>query len=204
MRSRVSRYSAVAFGAVLLTSAGSAVAATAEERDSEGVDVHVSIDPPTEPGTLALTVAANSTTLTEADSTEAVREFTGALPDVTVTDTRAESEIPEGSSWYVIGTAGDFTSASGDTISADHLGWAPRFVGGDDAGDGVISVGGDVETVLDGDRGLVDQELLYLGDDLPAAEGGGSWTASADLYLRGQSTVAPGDYSSVITLSLFE
>ncbi len=71
-----------------------------------------------------LTVAANSTTLTEADesSVEGTREFNGALPEVTVTDTR--TEVPEGAYWYVLGSASAFTGDAGE-IGADNLGWAP-------------------------------------------------------------------------------
>lgn len=202
MRTTV-RYGVGTLGTALLIFAGGAVAAADDERGQDSVDVSVNIEKTREPGTLALTVAASATSLHENDSTDAVRQFTGTLPNVTVTDTRTASEIPDGADWYVLGTASDFTSGAG-SIDAGHLGWSPTLVSGSPEGDGVVSVGGDVETVLDGDVGLKDLELLYLGDDLPAVEGGGSWTASADLFLRVPADVAPGDYRSVITLSLFE
>ena len=198
------RAGAIAFGALMLVAAGGAAATADDQYGEEGVDVWVSVDPLPVPGTLALTVAADWTTLEEDGSTDLVRQFTGELPNVTVSDTRSDDEIPDGANWYVLGTADDFESTAGDIVTADHFGWSPQLVGGSDEGDGIISVGGDVETVLDGDRGLVDQELLYLAIDVPAVDGGGAWTATADLFLRVPATVTPGDYHSVITLSLFE
>ncbi|QAY59896.1 hypothetical protein ET475_07750 [Microbacterium protaetiae] len=200
MKRNLLRIGAVSFGALVLVCAGSAVA-LADDQDS--VDVFVDVAPVETPGVLALSVDSGETTLTESGSTDAVRQFTGVLPNVTVTDTRTAEEIPDGANWYVLGSVSDFTSDDA-TISADHFGWSPHFVGGDDEGDGVVSVGGDVETVLDGQRGLVDQELLYLGDALPAVDGGGSWTANADLFLRVAASTTPGEYASVVTLSLFE
>lgn len=196
------RAATIGFAAVVLTSGATSMAASADEMDD--VDVTVEIPPVSEPGTLALSVDARSTALTESESADGIREFVGTLPDVTVTDTRTMAERPEGSSWYVLGTARDFESEAGETIAANHFGWSPHLVSGTDEGDGIVSVGGDVETVLDGDRGLVDQELLFLGEDLPVPDSGGRWTADADLFLRVPVDVAPGTYSSTVTLSLFE
>lgn len=204
MKNHLLRAPAVAFGALLLVAGGGAVASADDNYGDESVDVWVSVDPLPVPGTLALSVAADWTTLAEDGSTDLIRQFTGALPHVTVTDTRSADEIPDGANWYVLGTASDFESGVGDIITADHFGWSPQLVGGSDEGDGIVSVGGDVETVMENDRGLVDQELLYQAFDLPAVAGGGAWTATADLFLRVPSTVTPGDYHSVITLSLFE
>lgn len=203
MKMHTLRAGTAAFGALLLVAGGAAVA-SADDYGEEGVDVWVSVEPLPEPGTLAMTVAADWTTLTENGSTDLIRQFTGALPNVTVSDTRSDEEIPDGANWYVLGTASDFESTAGDIVTADHFGWDPALVGGSDEGDGVVSIGGEVETVLDGDRGLVDQELLFLATDLPSVEGGGAWTATADLFLRVPATVTAGDYHSVITLSLFE
>ena len=196
---------ATAAFAVAIAAAAGTAAATADELDNENIDVEVTITSATTPGTLALSVAVNNTTLGESGSTGAIRQFTGVLPDVTVTDSRTAEEMPDGAAnWYVLGSASEFSTDDGATITADHLGWAPRLVDGDDTGDGVISEGLDIDTVLDGDRGLDDQELLYAADWVPAVEGGGSWTASADLFLRVPVAAATGTYSSVITLSLFE
>src|SRR5690606_10707964 len=123
-RFSVAQTAAVALGALLFTSAGTAVASAASVDDSD-VDIAVEITEQSSPGVLALSVAAGSTTLTEVESDDiTVREFTGTLPTVTVTDTRTDvPEVP----WAVLGTATDFVSG-GDTIGGAHLGWSPYLV----------------------------------------------------------------------------
>ncbi len=161
------------------------------------------------PGALIMTVAPGRATLQEDGSTDTVRRFTGSLPQVTVTDTRNAAQLATSSGWYVLGSASAFTGAGGATIGADHLGWSPKLVTGDAD---TVSIGGDVGTALDestGDeaatnRGLVDKELLALGDPQSLPDGGVTSTATADLTLKVESTVPAGAYSSVITLSLFE
>lgn len=196
------RVGAIAFGTLLLASAGTAVA-TAEELDDANVDINVEVSDRFPSGVLALTVAADETTLTEVDSGDPlVRAFTGQLPTVTVTDTRAEvPDVP----WAVLGTAGDFVSDAG-AITADHLGWTPALAG--DYGP-AVEPGGDIETVLDapGSEGLTyaDGELLYANFDQAASYAQGSWSATAGLQLKVDATdVAAGTYTSVLTLSLFE
>ncbi|GAA2008256.1 hypothetical protein [Microbacterium ulmi] len=200
------RVAAAAFGVAVLTAAGTAIASADDELGDEGVDVNVDISPIVEPGVLALSVADDSTTLTEDGSTDVVRQFTGTLPLVTVTDTRTGDEIPDGAFWAVVGSASAFlnqTAPDAAPIGADHLGWEPALVQGE--GEAFISVGDDVQTVLDGDRGLVNQELLFLADSAAdAAAAGGTWSANANLFLRVPATVTPGSYTSVLTLSLFE
>lgn len=190
-----------ALGAMLIGTVALASAASADQvGDDTNVDVSVEIESNVEPGNLALTVAANSTTLTEADesSVEGTREFNGALPEVTVTDTR--TEVPEGAYWYVLGSASAFTGDAGE-IGADNLGWAPTLVDGGDTG--LVSEGEPVEPSLEDGPGLVDQELLVSTFDSTEVNPG-SWTAGANLTLRTGEDVAPGAYNSTITLSLFE
>lgn len=204
-KSLIVRYSAIALGAALLVSAGAAAASAEENLGDTDIDVNVEIPQIDEPGLLALTVASGSTTLSEDGSNGLDRRFTGTLPTVTVTDTRTADEIPAGSAWYVMGSASEFTAAgSTATISAEHLGWTPELVEGAGAGEDFISVGGDVAPVADGGAGLVDQELLYLGEAEEAASSGGSWSATAELLLKVPATVEPGSYTSTITLSLFQ
>lgn len=199
--SRVLRGSAIAFGALLLISAGAASATAAEENPGEkNVDVNVEIAKLPDRGVLAMTVAGTgSVDLSENGSTDLVRQFTGTLPTVTVTDTRTAAEIPAGASWVVLGSASDFTDGA-KRIGADKLGWSPALVEG--AGDPAVSVGGDVDGSENGGPGLVDRELLFLGDSAAAA--GGSWSATAGLQLRVGADVEPGSYTSIVTLSLFE
>jgi len=194
----------VTAGAIVL--AGVAGAAAAADDGDQDIDVTVEIAQIDEPGVLAMSVAAGSVSLVEDGSTALVRQFTGTLPQVTVTDTRTPDEIPAGVAWTVMGSATAFTGDAGQPdIDAGHLGWTPRLVDGGDSG--LVSEGDPVDTVLDeGDDavGLVDQELLAMAADSGAIAEEGQWTATADLALRTAATVAPGTYRSVLTLSLFE
>ncbi|WP_436534767.1 hypothetical protein [Actinoplanes sp. HUAS TT8] len=183
-------------------------AALADPGDSAGVQVTVDITEIKEPGVLALTVAGTAVDLKENGSDLLVRQFTGTLPTVTVTDTRTASEIPAGSSWAVLGTAGDFTGTAGQApISAGNLGWKPRLINGGTTGE--VSEGEEVVTVLDdptqpgNNVGLTDQELLVSTYD-SAAVTGGAYSVDADLFLRTPADVAAGSYRSTLTLSLFE
>lgn len=204
------RLTVAGLGALMLTVVATAAATAADPvGDDSDVDVNVSISELTEPGVLAMSVAGTATTLTESDSGDPlIREFRGQLPTVTVTDTRTADEIPDGAAWYVLGTAGDLVGDAGQPpIGAGHLGWAPHLIDGGDSG--LVAEGPEVATVVDDDAapdnvGLVDQELLantWSSGDV-AAEG--SWTVTADLFLRTDKTVAAGDYTSTLTLSLFE
>ncbi|WP_222115660.1 hypothetical protein [Microbacterium sp. SLBN-146] len=202
-REIVARCAMLAAGVAVL--AGAATAATAAEQD-EDIDVTVQIAEIDEPGALAMSVAGSSVALTENGSTSTVRQFTGSLPTVTITDTRTADEIPEGAFWYVLGSASSFTGDGGQPeISAANLGWAPELLDGGESG--LVSEGDPVETVLDegpNNVGLVDRELLAMAADSGMLAEEGAWTVTADLFLRTPSTVVPGSYASVLTLSLFE
>jgi len=199
------RYGAIAFGVAVLTCAGAAIA-TADEVDDDAVDVHVEIADDGE-GVLALSVAQDSMNLEEVDSADPlVREFTGTLPTVTVTDTR--SDLAADATWAVLGSASDFVNADDPTVTigAEHLGWAPQLL--DDYGPN-IEAGQPVETVVDDQAspGLstADTEILYINWDPADNEGLGPWSANADLSLKVLAgEVEPGSYTSVLTLSLFE
>jgi hypothetical protein len=194
------RIAVAAFGALILATAGAA-AATADVVDDNQVDVTVEITDQ-EQGVLALSVAADSTTLTEQDSGDPlVREFTGSLPEVTVIDTR--TQVPD-QPWYVLGTAADFVSSE-STITADHLGWTPVLSG--DYGP-EVEPGGDIPTVVDdpdsAGLGYADGELLYVNYDPNGTHQQGSWSATAGLQLKvDTASLVPGTYTSVLTLSLF-
>ncbi|GAA2171560.1 hypothetical protein GCM10010403_49550 [Glycomyces rutgersensis] len=198
------RVTVAAFGGVML--AGVAGAAFAEEQVGTGsdVDVNVTIED-IDPGVLAMSVAGTTTTLAENGSTETVRQFTGDLPTVTVTDTRTAEEIPDGAFWWVEGTASSFVGDAGQApIGAENLGWSPSLV---DDGSGAVAVGPDVAPALDtaeapNNVGLQGRELLAMA--LTSDEAIGSWEAGATLTLQVPADVEPGSYSSTITLSLFE
>ncbi|MFI7026182.1 hypothetical protein [Micromonospora sp. NPDC049900] len=199
---------AAAAGALLAGSVALASPALAEPVDSTDVRVTVDIEEVKEPGVLAMSIAGNSVALTEDGSTLLVRQFTGTLPTVTVTDTRTADEVPEGSAWAVLGSATNFVGSSGqDPISAGHLGWKPRLIDGGDTG--LVSEGEEVVTVLDeptqpgNNVGLTDQELLVSTFD-SGAVAGDAYSVNAGLFLRTPADVAAGSYTSTLTLSLFE
>lgn len=191
-------------GGLMLAGVGTAAFAEFPNADDSGdVDVKVDITP-TENGALSLTVAGTETTLAESGTTASYRQFTGALPNVTVTDTR--EDVPAGVFWYVTGQASDFVGTAGQAnITPDHLGWAPNLL---TANNGEVSEGDTVGTSIDGGAngvGLVGQELLALSlDSSEAQAASGQWTANANLVLKTPVDVAPGSYTSTLTLSLFE
>ncbi|MEF3403464.1 hypothetical protein [Agromyces sp. CCNWLW203] len=203
----VARCAAVTVGTVLLV--GVAGIAMAEEGQGEqDIAVNVAIAEINQPGVLAMSVAGSTTTLTENGSDATVRQFTGALPTVTVTDTRNAEDIPAGVGWAVLGSSSDFIGSAGQApISAGHLGWTPNVDSGEN---GLVAEGGEVVTVMDEETlpgnnvGLVDQELLAMVLDSAEVAPEGQWTANANLSLRTPATVAAGDYTANLTLSLFE
>lgn len=196
-----------ALGSLLIAGVG-LVAVADQQGEDQGVDVNVSIATLEEPGVLAMTVASDNVTLAETTSSDpAVRQFEGTLPEVTVTDTRTADETPEGAFWYVLGQASDFSGAG--TIPAANLGWAPQLTGDDS--NGLIAEGEETFPVLDTDAdpdnvGLEGKELLAITLDSAGAaeERTGSWTAQAGLTLQTPIDQTPGDYSSLLTLSLWE
>lgn len=189
--------------AAMLLFAGPAASAVAAPTEQDTGDVTVTVEVPQihTPGVLAMTVAANTTTLAEHGSDNTARTFTGTLPTVTVTDTRDPAEVPAGAYWSVLGSASDLVSAAG-TIKAENLGWAPRLIDGGASGN--VAEGDAVDPKLDGGPGLVDRELLAMANDSGAIATEGTWTASADLTLKTPVDVKAGTYTGTLTLSLFE
>lgn len=201
------RAAAIAVGASALVAVGGAAVALDDPYGDSDVDVNVEIVALEEPGVLALTVAGTSTTLTENGSDELIRQFTGTLPTVTVTDTRAAEDVPENAAWYVLGSSTAFVGdAAQPDIGAEYLGWTPRLVVGSDSG--LVAAGDPVNSAVDLDAddnvGLVDTELLASTADSASVVTEGQWSVTADLALRTPATVAAGNYSATVTLSLFE
>ncbi|MCW4464968.1 hypothetical protein OK351_05560 [Glutamicibacter sp. MNS18] len=197
---------ALTAGCSVLLGVGAAAIADTVEHGTNEIEVNVDIVELDEPGVLAMTVAgAGSMTLEENGSDEMIRQFTGTLPTVTVTDTRSAQDIADGAYWHVLGSASSFTSTGGDTIGAEHLGWTPNLVDGGESG--AVTEGEQVDTAVDpgpDNVGLVDQELLAMAWDSAEVLDEGTWTANAELFLRTPVSVEPGSYSSKLTLSLFE
>jgi hypothetical protein len=193
--------SIAAVGALTLSVlGGSGIAAALDDPyGDDEVAVSVDIAEVEGPGALSMTVDGTTAALTETPGTPTTRLFTGNLPTVTVTDTRAPEDIPEGAFWYVLGSITDFSgdAAQPDIISADSFGWAPVLTDGDP---GSVAAGDEVEP---GD-GFVDPEILSVAYDSAEIAPEGSWSANAGLTLKTDAGVAPGKYTAQLTLSLFE
>ena len=167
-KNAAARCVAAALGGLMLAGVGShSVRRLSRLRGQAGVDVKVDIAE-VQNGALSLTVENDETTLTESGSTAENRQFIGALPNVTVTDTR--TEVPSGVFWYVTGQASNFVGTAGQSpITPDHLGWSPALVTN---GNGEVAAGDEVKTSLDespNNVGLVGEELLALSLDSPRA-----------------------------------
>ncbi|MEE6274534.1 hypothetical protein V2J56_14385 [Georgenia sp. MJ206] len=208
--SLIARAGIGAAGAMLLT--GVAGAAIADEVEADDVQVNVEIEALEPVGALTMSVAADSTTLTEVDSgDEEVRQFDGTLPTVTVTDDR--EEVPTGAYWYVTGQSSAFTSDDAtEDLGPDQLGWRPEVV--DEEGTGEVAPGGEVVTSFDeptegegesaNNVGLVGEELLAIAPNYEDDRTQGEWEASAELFLKTDVDVEPGSYGATLTLTLWE
>jgi hypothetical protein len=204
-RHTTQRIAAAAASLAVATVGGLATTAMAAEGDDPGVDLSVTIEDNT-PGALSMSVAPNDgVVLAEEGSDAQARQFLGTLPTVTVADTRDTADVPEGSYWAVVGQASEFTAEGRAPIGPEYLGWAPRLLTPSPSGD--VAAGEPVSSVLpDGSGGaavgLEGQELLL--STWAAGSEAGPWDVTADLTLRTPADVAPGDYSSLLTLSFFE
>jgi len=162
---------------------------------SSGIPIEAVI-PEGENGVLALTVAdfGDGVSLSAPENVGDRLRLTGALPEVTVSDSRTVRQAGLGG-WAVTGHADDFTSA-GQTIGADHLGWTPKVL---TPRPGLVA-GSVVKTSLDGGPGLETPAELASAN----AQGRfGTATLGADLRLEVPVDTQPGTYSGTIVVSLF-
>lgn len=152
--------------------------------------------PDGENGYLALTVAdyGSGVALAQAANVGDRLRFEGALPSVTVTDSRNVKQAGAGG-WTVTGQASTFAS-SGASLGAEHLGWTPTVATPRQG----LTPGEPVGTVLDRDEGLAVASRLATAD----AEGRfGTATLGADLRFEVPVGTAPGTYTGTLTVSLF-
>jgi hypothetical protein len=146
--------------------------------------------PPT--GTLTVTLAPGTADLTE-QGTTAPFTATGALPAITVTDTR--NTYP---GWSVSAEESAFTgsgTAAGSTLVGDQLGWAPN---GTVAGGATL--GPPLPPALS--QGLGDAPQV-LADAIPGS-GFGTSTLSASLTLDIPDTAFAGPYTGDLTITYLE
>jgi enterochelin esterase-like enzyme len=165
----------------------------ADTRDGLPVEAVI---PEGEDGVLALTVAdfGAAVQLSAPENAGDRLRFTGALPEVTVTDSRTSAQAGEGG-WAVSGQADAFVSAH-RTVQADHFGWTPKVLT-PRAG---VTAGAVVATVLGGGSGL------GTANQLASANADGRWGSAvlgADLLLEVPVDTQPGTYTGMLTLSLF-
>jgi type 1 glutamine amidotransferase len=172
-----------------------AVARGTAPDDASSIPVEVSVVDA--PGALSLTVGnyGSAVKLLKQDTEDDLRwSFQGTLPTITIDDSRNNTQAGAGG-WAASGQSSDFTSAAG-TLTADHLGWAPRFV---QPRAGVV-LGDRSVTALDGGTGLSVPSPLASA---PNADRRGSAQVTADLFLELPAGTTEGDYSARVTLSLF-
>lgn len=135
-------------------------------------------------GSLALSVAGRSVTLSEASRGG---NATGALNTATVTDSRGTD-----AGWSLVGQVGDFTSTGGRTIPGANLSWTPSAASTGDGSQGQATPGQAV-TGLDQAR------------TLGSAEGGlsgGIFDLGAALDLKIPTGASTGTYTGTLTLTL--
>gem|GEM_PF-4218657 len=164
-------------------------------------NITVTLGVPAAPsGALTLTVPSGaSVALTGSrDSGNTRVTATGALPQMTVTDTRSDALL---TGWQVNVQASDFSGSAG-TIAAKYLGWTPGLPTiTPDAGSPLqVQAGSGVASFLDSSasQGLgVSQTLAHS-----TANGRGSTSLVGQLNLAVPGSALQGSYSSTLTVTL--
>ncbi|MFS0735089.1 alpha/beta hydrolase-fold protein [Microbacterium sp. 1P10UB] len=162
---------------------------------SSGIPVEATI-PEAENGVLALTVAdfGDGVAVSAPENAGDRLRMTGALPEVTVTDSRTAQQAGLGG-WAVSGQADAFTS-DGQTVEAEHFGWIPQVLTPRPG----LSAGDPVLTVMDAGPGLATPGELASAD----REGRfGTAKLGAELRLEVPVDTQPGTYTGQVTISLF-
>ncbi|MBD3943203.1 hypothetical protein IF188_16030 [Microbacterium sp. NEAU-LLC] len=164
--------------------------------DGTGIPVEATVPEPSEPGSLSLSVAdyGDGVVLDDAGNAGDRLRFTGALPAVTVTDSRNADQAGQGG-WSVSGQSTDL-SAGTAAVGAAHLGWTPRLA----APRAGVTAGAPVATALSGGTGLAGPSPLGQA----TSEGRyGSTELGADLLLEVPVDTAPGTYRGTLAVTLF-
>lgn len=156
--------------------------------DSNDVSVDVTVPEetvdPGEPGAFSWAIADSSATLgTATQNAGGTFGATGALPSITVTDTRAES-----TGWSLNGKASNFTNGA-QSFSGSALGWTPSAT---NPTGGTITTGG---TVAAGNPGLAESRTLASAGTAASA------TVNAGLELLAPAGTAAGSYTSTLTIT---
>jgi alkaline phosphatase len=121
-------------------------------------------------------------------------KFGGALPTVSVTDSRSNAQAGDGG-WTVSGQAEDLSTGS-QILRAGHLGWTPGLLTTKPG----VTPGSPVGTVLGGGAGLAAPATLATA----TSDGRlGTTDLTADLALEVPVDTRAGEYAGALTVSLF-
>ncbi|MGO1183118.1 MAG: ExeM/NucH family extracellular endonuclease [Micrococcaceae bacterium] len=143
-----------------------------------------------QPGSLVLSIQDGTATLGNQRNAGDRLRVTGELPSVSVTDTRRT-----GAGWAVSGQSSEL-SADGETVTADHLGWAP-FVTDSTHG---ATPGSKTPGVLSGGEGLSVPAILGSATEQTRL---GTSDLAADLVLEVPVDTEAGTYTGALSVSLF-
>lgn len=120
--------------------------------------------------------------------------FGGALPTVSVTDSRSNAAVGDGG-WTVSGQAKDLAAGS-QVLRARHLGWTPGLLTTKPG----VTPGSPVASVLGGGEGLAAPATLATA----TADGRlGTTDLTAELALEVPVDTRAGEYAGALTVSLF-
>ena len=163
--------------------------------DENGVPVTASVpDTTATPGSLSMTVADGPVTLGEPTTSGDRFRFAGALPTVSVTDSRNDAQAA-GGGWTVSGQASDLLNG-GSRLRAESLGWTPKVAA---PRDGLV-LGDAVATKLEGGAGLAAPATLATAS---SDARGGTTEVGADIVLDVPKSTRSGQYTGSLTVSLF-
>lgn len=151
-------------------------------------DTEVTVTIPASAQGLRFTVTPGGVALADAELEGEEFVATGTLPEVRVTDTRADRK-----QWTLNGRTSDFDGPDGAAIDGSALGWAPELVGTGNAG----TPGAEVAPGNGGG----------LSSDKPLAQAPAGVTQSetrvqAGVTLRAPANTPAGDYAATLTLTL--
>ena len=158
--------------------------------DSTKADIDVSVDIPVT-GALAVNVASTKVDLGQAklSSDLSSLDASGKLPAITVADTRDSNP-----GWSLTATASNFSGSEGLTLEGKYLGLGKTRVLSASTGQS-LSVGAGVAPGV----GFTGGTTLASA---AAGAGQGSASFEADLELKAPAATTPGDYVSVVTITV--
>ena len=163
---------------------------TTPSEGSTKADIDVSVDIPVTGG-LAVNVASDKLDLGQAklSSDLSSLDASGTLPAVTVADTRTSNP-----GWSLTATASNFSASEGLTLDGKYLGIGKTRV-----------VSASEGQTLDLGAGVAPGVGFTGGTTLASAAAGaglGASTFEADLQLKAPAATTPGDYVSVVTITV--